>query len=213
MKRILCIWLPHGPSRESLVALAAHCDRFSPAVGVEASAHPDSLLLDITGLAHLFGGEAALARRIVGEFEELLNGTVPFSSNENRDSPPVRVAIADTLGAAWAAAHASGTGPFFASGTGPFFGERASFASRRQAENMDLSPSAAPPLIDVERRERRAPTQSVGTSYIRVVPPGETAAALRPLPIELLRLSEETVGLVAPVGNRADRAVGDAAAR
>ena len=71
-----------------LAALAAYCDRFSPAVGVESSADPDSLLLDITGLAHLFGGETALARQIVDDFAQRgLN---------------VRVAIADTVGAAWA---------------------------------------------------------------------------------------------------------------
>jgi protein ImuB len=145
MKRILCIWLPHGPSqREALEALAAHCDRFSPAVGVELSAEPDSLLLDITGLAHLFGGEAALAQRIVNDFA--------------RRGLNVRVAIADTPGAAWAVVHG--------------IGESADFQETPK------------PLV----------------SAVRVVPPGETATALRPLPIELLRLTDEVVGLLHQLG-------------
>jgi protein ImuB len=40
-----------------LARLGALCERFTPSVAVEA---PDGLLLDVTGCAHLFGGEAAL---------------------------------------------------------------------------------------------------------------------------------------------------------
>lgn len=129
MKRMLCIWLPDWPSRRMPRLDAAHCERFSPTVGVESSADPESLLLDITGLAHLFGGEAALAQQIVDDFA--------------RRGLSVRVAIADTLGAAWAVAH---------------------------------------------------------SCAIRVVPPGEAAAALSPLPIELLRLNEEMVALLHQLG-------------
>jgi protein ImuB len=77
--------------REALEELAVSCGRFSPLVGLDDSPAPDSLLLDLTGLAHLFGGEAALAARIVHDFAQ--RGLA------------VDVAIADTLGAAWAAAH------------------------------------------------------------------------------------------------------------
>jgi protein ImuB len=41
----------------TLEAIADWCDRFTPLVALGA---PDGLLLDITGCAHLFGGEAAL---------------------------------------------------------------------------------------------------------------------------------------------------------
>ncbi len=107
MKRTLCIWLPDWPvqrligtrpeleaqlaDREALEALASRCGRFSPRVAVEESAAPESLLLDVTGLAHLFGGEAALAEKVVGDF--------------THRGLTVRVAIADTLGAAWAVTH------------------------------------------------------------------------------------------------------------
>ena len=37
--------------------IADWCDRFTPLVSLDA---PDGLLLDITGAAHLFGGEAAM---------------------------------------------------------------------------------------------------------------------------------------------------------
>jgi protein ImuB len=50
-----------------LCALADWCERYTPLVGL---ASPDGLLFDITGVAHLFGGEASLAhdleRRLKG---------------------------------------------------------------------------------------------------------------------------------------------------
>ena len=51
--------LPAQPEedRAFLVRLAAWCERFTPLVALDA---PDGLLLDVTGGAHLFGGEAAL---------------------------------------------------------------------------------------------------------------------------------------------------------
>jgi hypothetical protein len=116
VRRLLCVWLPDGPhngpqggdgrpekpaaiaadhgsleKREALKKLALWCERFSPTVALDESEAFDTLLLDITGLAHLFGGEAALADHVVREFDG--HG---FS---------VRVAVADTIGAAWAHAH------------------------------------------------------------------------------------------------------------
>ncbi len=44
--------------RRTLVAIADWCDRYTPLVGLDP---PDGLLLDITGCAHLFGGEEAIA--------------------------------------------------------------------------------------------------------------------------------------------------------
>lgn len=83
----------------ALTALADWCVRFSPAVALDA---PDGLFLDITGVDHLWGGEAAmladLRRRLAW------NGL------------PVRAAIADTPGAAWALAHFTETGTIAAPG-------------------------------------------------------------------------------------------------
>ena len=52
---------PHDPAADLvwLDRLAEGCARYTPLVAVDA---PDGLILDITGCAHLFGGEAALIR-------------------------------------------------------------------------------------------------------------------------------------------------------
>ena len=65
--------------------------RWSPIVAIEGA---DTLFLDLTGTAHLFGGEEKMARRLL----RLLART-GFTA---------RIAIADTAGAAWALAHFGG---------------------------------------------------------------------------------------------------------
>jgi protein ImuB len=108
MKRVLCVRLPDWPrqrrgaalrelelsDREALQRQAAWCEQFSPSVGVDTIEPPDSLLLDVTGLAGLFHGEDALVDHVGREF-----GRRGFST---------RLALADTLGAAWALAHDQG---------------------------------------------------------------------------------------------------------
>ena len=94
MRRIACIRLPAKDGKSPI----EHCGRFSPIVGFEPT-DPQSVLLDITGLAHPFGGETALAEAIVRDFTRLgLN---------------IQLAVADTIGAAWAAAGYSGRGTSF----------------------------------------------------------------------------------------------------
>ena len=66
-----------------LEAVADWCDRYTPLVGLDP---PDGLMLDISGCAHLFGGEAALGRDIVRRL-----AAQGFHA---------RVAIADTVGCA-----------------------------------------------------------------------------------------------------------------
>src|SRR3954468_11793179 len=73
--------------RNLLEAVADWCDRYTPLVGLDP---PDGLLFDITGCAHLFGGEAALCRDIVQRL-----AAQGFHA---------RVAVADTVGCAWAVA-------------------------------------------------------------------------------------------------------------
>jgi protein ImuB len=64
----------------------------SAGVGRPLSAiQPDSLLFDLTGCAHLFGGERMLSRQVQRSF--------------GRRGFFIRTAIADTMGAAWAVAH------------------------------------------------------------------------------------------------------------
>ena len=69
-------------------ALVRWAERFSPMAGVDLNR---ALVLDITGCAHLFGGEAAMLEAVVSALAE--RGLT------------ARAAIADTKGAAWALAH------------------------------------------------------------------------------------------------------------
>jgi protein ImuB len=49
--------------RKTLDDIADWCDRFTPLVALDP---PHGLFLDITGCAHLFGGEAALLQTVTG---------------------------------------------------------------------------------------------------------------------------------------------------
>ncbi len=88
--------LPHDPDadQEALLLWAERCERFSPLVGVDDAPASDSLLLDVTATARLFGGEAALAQKAVDTFV--------------RRRLQVRATVADTPAAAWAIAHFHG---------------------------------------------------------------------------------------------------------
>lgn len=81
---------PHDPraDREFLESLARWCQRYSPLVGLGEAQQPETLLMEITGCAPLFGGEPALAAQVVRDFHQ-----AGFFAH---------VAIADTIGAAWA---------------------------------------------------------------------------------------------------------------
>ena len=116
-----------------LRALARWADRFSPLVACDAAA---GVMLDITGCAHLFGGEAALGRAVVDEAAGL--------------GLSARCAIADTPGAAWALARFAGQG--VASGrSGDAIEQEAratrARAARRGAWQRRAAPCAAAPVI------------------------------------------------------------------
>jgi protein ImuB len=88
---------PFDPAadRASLCKLAEWASRYSPVIGIDPDslqhdAEPDGLLLDIRGVAHLFGSEPAFARRICSDLASL--------------GLTARIAIAPTIGAAWALA-------------------------------------------------------------------------------------------------------------
>jgi len=70
-----------------LEAVADWCDRYTPLVGLDA---PDGLTLDITGCAHLFGGEAKLAADLTRRL--------------TARGLQARAAVAGTVGCAWGVA-------------------------------------------------------------------------------------------------------------
>jgi protein ImuB len=78
-----------------LEAIADWCLRYTPLVAIDA---PDGLLLDISGCAHLYGGEDALVADLAGRLE-----AAGFA---------YRMAIAGTIGAGHAAAHHGEPGRF-----------------------------------------------------------------------------------------------------
>jgi protein ImuB len=77
---------PHDPAADArlLAAIAEWCDRYTPLVALTP---PDGLMLDITGAAHLVGGEAALA--------------ADLRTRLTAQSFTAETAIAPTAGAAW----------------------------------------------------------------------------------------------------------------
>jgi protein ImuB len=84
---------PHEPEHDmaSLLGLCRWMERYSPWVAPEA---PHGILLDVSGIPHLFGGEAAMLK----DMEHRLAG-YGFTA---------RCAIAATIGAAWALARFDG---------------------------------------------------------------------------------------------------------
>ena len=88
---------PAEPQVETraLRALALWLERFSPCVSIDAGPPgAEGLMLDMTGAAHLFGGEAALLDEIGRRLDQA--------------GIPAALAMADTPGAAWALARFGG---------------------------------------------------------------------------------------------------------
>jgi protein ImuB len=120
----------HDPvaDERALRKLALWCRRFSPLVAIEDAAQPECLLFDVTGCGPFFGGESKLAARVVRDLrgERCLGerrGLSPPETRGDRTFPArinpaarhtslrSRVAIADTVGAAWAGARFGAANP------------------------------------------------------------------------------------------------------
>ena len=145
--------------------------RWCPVVAVSDT---DGLFLDVTGVAHLHGGEEAMAARVVRLLARL--------------GVTARVAVADTPGAAWAAArHLSP----------PRHGEEDHSPLRRMVEGQSQGTtrgSAPPPLAECSR------FPSPSRRGFLVLPPGHTLTPLLPLPVTALRLAPEAVELARRLG-------------
>jgi len=88
-----------GKAEKLLKALGEWCIRYTPAIAVDM---PDGLLLDISGCAHLWGGEHDYLKEIVTRLR-----------SKGYD---VRGAMADTVGAAWAVARFGKVKPIISPG-------------------------------------------------------------------------------------------------
>ena len=146
-----------------LTTLRRWAGRFSPWVSEEA---PDGLVLDITGCAHLFGGEEALAEEIDRDCARL--------------GLTVRLGLADTRGAAWALARFSGeTGGGHRSGDAIDQEARATRSRAVKRRHWTRGGAAPKPRTTVQ-----AP---------RIAPVGQTRQAIGPLPVAALRLDPEAI--------------------
>jgi protein ImuB len=158
---------PHEPDsdRAALLQLAAWCEQFSPLVGLENHPEPQALLLEVTGLGPLFGGEERLAWRVIEAF--------------GRRGYAVRVAVADTIGAAWAASRFGAD--MRAAGT-----LRVPFAESRTQAGAANGTQSVPATVEV--------------SAPRIIPPGGHIEALAPLAVEALRLPGPTLASLHQLG-------------
>jgi protein ImuB len=76
-----------GRAEELLIEMAEWCIRYTPLVAVD---QPDGLILDITGCAHLWGGEQSYLKELMVRLRKA--------------GYQVSIAIADTIGTAWGVA-------------------------------------------------------------------------------------------------------------
>ena len=160
--------VPADPDGDSaLVQRLAHwAGRWSPLIEADG----DGLRLDVSGVAHLFGGEKPLARDIEHRF-----ALVGFTA---------RVAIAPTAAAAWALAHFSPS-PLCGEGRGPL-GEAE--WEGEGAEESDPLPS--PPL----------PARAARESTLSRKGERDLAKFLSPLHVSALRLDPDTVRTLERLG-------------
>ncbi len=156
-----------------LAVLGRWAGRFSPWVAADGG---EGLVLDVTGCAHLFGGEAGLVAEVEADAARL--------------GLSLRLGLADTRGAAWAVARFAGAaaGPLHA---GDAIDQEAratrSRAQKRRWERGGPSPGSA---------------QTAAPGRIVIVPPGGTLAHIGPLPVAALRIGPEAVSMLNGLGLR-----------
>ncbi|WP_417723027.1 Y-family DNA polymerase [Salipiger sp.] len=157
-----------------LDALHRWAGRFSPRVAPEP---PDALLLDLTGCAHLFGGEEALMARVAQDCTDM--------------GLSVRMGAADTPGAAWALARHADTAPeSHRNGDAIDQEARATRSRAGKRRHWERGGAAAPAVVTTPGRTGR------------IAAMGGTEAAISPLPIAALRVDAETVAQLSRVGLR-----------
>lgn len=148
--------------------------RFSPWVAEEP---PAGLLIDLTGTAHLFGGEEGVLTQVAADCQGL--------------GLTVRAAIADTPGAAWALARYTriGVAPMR---SGDAIDQEARATRSRAAKRRGWERGGTAP--------RPAPAR--GAEVMAIVPPGRLYEALAELPLAALRLPADVVERLLRLGLR-----------
>lgn len=169
---------PDGDARGLRRLAAALARKWSPGVAIGGE---DLVFIDLTGVSHLFGGEAAMAARIVAVL--------------GRAGHTARIAVAGTPGAAAALVRHAATG-----GTPPFAALRPRHAGLRQAADMRIRhprDDGNPYAARHPRPQRRRGGVPSGPA---ICPPGAEAEWLAPLPVASLRLDDADVELLRRFG-------------
>ena len=171
-KRQRYLW-PHDPraDREALERLAVWCHRYSPLIGLDDAVEPDSLLLDVTGVARFFDGEEALAHRIFAQF--------------TRRNIVARIGLGDTIGAAWAVAR------FAQSGERRTESGVVQDLDRLECRWLRRRVVDSPPAVSAA---------SEVSSSIAIVSSGQTHEFLAAMPLVALRLADELLDLLRQLG-------------
>lgn len=156
-----------------LTALRRWAGKFSPWVSEQA---PDGLVIDLSGCAHLFGGEAALMAVVDSDCADM--------------GLAVRLGVADTLGAAWALARYAGQTPG-AVRSGDAIDQEARATRARASRRKHWVKGGAAPAFAAGAGARG-----------RIAPPGQVHGALSPLPVAALRLDPDTVAQLGRLGLR-----------
>ena len=156
-----------------LAVLRRWASKFSPWVAEEV---PNSLVIDLTGCAHLFGGEEALLHQIEDECTDL--------------GLTVQCGVADTVGAAWALARYAGQ-PAPMTRTGDAIDQEAYATRARATKRRNWERGGAAPKVE-------GPTHRPN----RIAAPGKTHSVLGPLPIAALRISADTATSLGRLGLR-----------
>lgn len=157
-----------------LMTLRRWAGRFSPWVAEEP---PAGLMIDLSGAAHLHGGEEGVLAQVAQDCEDL--------------GLTVRAAIADTPGAAWALARyaRSGIAPLR---SGDAIDQEARATRSRAAKRRGWERGGNLPRAVTVR----------GAEAAVVVPPGRLHDALADLPMPALRLDPTVVDRLARLGLR-----------
>ena len=148
--------------------------KFSPWVAEEP---PESLVIDLTGCAHLFGGETGLLAEVAEDCARL--------------GLTVRAGVGDTRGAAWALARYAG----------------AEVVPLRSGDAVEQEARATRSRAVKRRGwERGGPALSgVGAQALpqgTIAPPGQMRQALAELPLAALRLPDDAIEGLARLGLR-----------
>jgi protein ImuB len=168
--------VPDDPLGEAqfLTTLRRWAGRFSPWVAEEA---PAGLMIDLSGAAHLHGGEEGVLARVAEDCEAL--------------GLTVRAGIADTPGAAWGLARYA----------------RAGVAPLRSGDAIDQEARATRSRAAKRRGWERGgglprPVAAKGAEAATIAPPGRLVEALADLPLAALRLAPDTVDRLMRLGLR-----------